>query len=142
LDAAGKLGVMERMSRTFWREFKGDKGMRVQLDQRLRTDRRSLAQLLDGEPEATALLAPALAVFDRRSRDSAPLIAELYKLEAAGRLTTRVQEMASSIVHMHVNRFIRSAARAHEMVLYDFLHNLYASREARQRKGGTGRVKG
>ena len=44
--------------------------------------------------------------------------------------------MAASFVHMHVNRLIRSAQRAHEMVLYDFLHLLYESREARQRKGG------
>ena len=37
---------------------------------------------------------------------------------------------------MHVNRFIRSAQRAHELVLYDFLYLLYESRAARERKGG------
>ncbi len=37
---------------------------------------------------------------------------------------------------MHVNRMIRSAARAHEMVLYDFLYLLHESRAARERKGG------
>ena len=31
---------------------------------------------------------------------------------------------------------IRSAQRAHEMVLYDFLYLLYESRAARERKGG------
>ena len=36
---------------------------------------------------------------------------------------------------MHVNRFIRSAQRAHELVLYDFLYLLYESRAARERKG-------
>ena len=40
---------------------------------------------------------------------------------------------------MHVNRIIRSAQRAHELVLYDFLYLLYESRAARERKGGTGR---
>jgi lantibiotic biosynthesis protein len=139
LDAAGKLAVLERMSRSFWREFKGDKNMRIQLDQRLRGDRKSLALLLDGDPEASAPFAPALALFDRRSRDFAPIVAEMARLESEGRLTSSVREMAASFVHMHVNRFIRSAARAHEMVLYDFLHQLYASREARQRKSGPGR---
>jgi thiopeptide-type bacteriocin biosynthesis protein len=134
MDAAGKLHVLERMSRSFWREFKGDKGTRVQLDQRLRSDRRSLALLLDGDPEASAPFAPGLALFDRRSHALAPVVAELACRERAGRLTSSIREMAGSFVHMHVNRFIRSAARAHEMVLYDFLHQLYASREARQRK--------
>jgi len=142
LDAAGKLGVLERLSRSFWREFKGDKSMRVQLDQRLRTDRKSLSLFLEGDPETSAPFAPALALFDRRSRDIAPVVAELTEREAAGRLTSPVREMAASFVHMHVNRFIRSAARAHEMVLYDFLYQLYASRQARQRKGDAGKDAG
>jgi thiopeptide-type bacteriocin biosynthesis protein len=116
--------------------------MRVQLDQRLRTDRKSLSLLLDGDPEASALFAPALALFDRRSRDIAPIVAELVCRETAGRLTTPLREMAASFVHMHVNRFIRSAARAHEMVLYDFLYQLYASRAARQRKGDSEKAAG
>ena len=37
---------------------------------------------------------------------------------------------------MHVNRLIRSAARAHELVLYDLLYQEYAARAARERKGG------
>ncbi len=36
---------------------------------------------------------------------------------------------------MHINRMIRSAARAHELVLYDFLYQLHESRAARARKG-------
>ncbi len=44
--------------------------------------------------------------------------------------------MAPSYVHMHLNRMIRSAARAHEMVIYSFLSQLYKSRAARKRKGG------
>jgi lantibiotic biosynthesis protein len=137
-DAAAKATVLERLRGSFWRELKGDKNLRVQLDQRLRGERRSLALLLDGDAEASAPFAPALALFDRRSQASAPLVAEMACLESAGRLTSSIQDMAASFVHMHVNRLIRSAARAHEMVLYDILHQLYASREARQRKGGTG----
>jgi thiopeptide-type bacteriocin biosynthesis protein len=135
-DVAAKATVLERLRGSFWREFKGDKNLRVQLDQRLRGERRSLALLLDGDEETSAPFAPALALFDRRSQASAPIVAEMARLEAAGRLTSSLQDMAASFVHMHVNRLIRSAARAHEMVLYDILHQIYVSREARQRKGG------
>ena len=137
-DIAAKALVLERLRGSFWREFKGDKNLRVQLDQRLRGERRSLGLLLDGDAETSAPFAPALALFDRRSAASAPIVAEMARLEAAGRLTSSIQDMAASFVHMHVNRLIRSAARAHEMVLYDILHQLYTSREARQRKSGAG----
>jgi thiopeptide-type bacteriocin biosynthesis protein len=140
LDDAAKAATLERLRGSFWREFKGDKNLRVQLDQRMRGERRSLGLLLAGDAETVAPLAPALALFDKRSRDLAPVVAEMAKLEAEGRLAPPLREIAPSFVHMHVNRLIRSAARAHEMVLYDFLHQLYASREARQRKGGTGRA--
>ena len=59
----------------------------------------------------------------------------LGQREAAGRLTVPVAEMSTIFVHMFVNRIIRSAARAHELVLYDFLYQLHESREARKRKG-------
>ena len=35
---------------------------------------------------------------------------------------------------MHVNRLIRSAQRAHELVLYDLLARLYESKLARAKK--------
>ena len=42
-------------------------------------------------------------------------------------------DMAARFVHMHLNRLLRSAARAHELVLYDLLSRLYRSALARHR---------
>ena len=72
----------------------------------------------------------------RRSERLAPLCAELRARAAAGRLNQSLADLAPSFIHMHVNRMIRSAARAHELVLYDFLFQLHESRAARARKGG------
>ena len=47
--------------------------------------------------------------------------------------TLPITELASSYVHMHVNRLIRSAQRAHELVLYDLLARIYESQLARAR---------
>ena len=60
-------------------------------------------------------------------------MAELARLAAEGRLTTPIPDLAFSFVHMHVNRMIRSAARAHELVIYDLLGRLHESRAARAR---------
>src|SRR6202035_578291 len=111
--------------------------LRVELDRKSRAERKSLEALLDPANDAASSLAPALAVLDRRRRELAPVIAELQRLQAAGRLTATVAEMASSFVHLHVNRMIRSSQRAHELAIYDLLYQLYESRAARER--GTAR---
>ena len=51
-----------------------------------------------------------------------------------------VGEILPSYVHMFVNRLIRSDQRAHELVLYDFLVQIYGSLLARARKAGNARI--
>jgi lantibiotic biosynthesis protein len=134
-DPETRLRVMRGMREGFTREFGGGKGLRVQLDQRFRQEWRSLSPLLDPAGDAESELAPALEILRQRSERNAPIVEELRDLERAGRLNQPLADLASSYVHMHVNRFIRSAQRAHELVLYDFLYLLYESRAARERKG-------
>lgn len=136
LTAEDRRTALSQIRGSFLREFSSGKPLRVQLDQKLRAERRSLAALLEGGMGEDDILAPAFDVLARRSRTIAPIAEELRQREAAGRLTSSVAEMSTSFVHMFVNRIIRSAARAHELVLYDFLHQLHESREARKRKSG------
>jgi len=137
LDADARRAGLKSLREAFAREFGGAKELRVELDRKFRAERKSLEALLDPANDAASSLAPALAVLDRRRRELAPVIAELQRLQAAGRLTATVAEMASSFVHLHVNRMIRSSQRAHELAIYDLLYQLYESRAARER--GTAR---
>jgi len=142
LDAEAKLSVLGRMRLGFAQEFVGPadgdgksaKALQVQLDQKFRAERPKLDPLLDAGGDPENAFAPALDVLARRSRASAPILDELRRLEAEGKLQGKLADMAVSLAHMHVNRFIRSAARAHEMVLYDFLFQTHRSRAARARK--------
>ncbi len=144
LDAEAKLATLNRMRQGFAQEFAGPadrdtdgksaKALQVQLDQKFRTERPKLEPLLDAGADPENAFAPALAVFARRSQATAPILDELRRLDREGRLQGTLADMATSLAHMHVNRFIRSAARAHEMVLYDFLFQTHRSRAARARK--------
>lgn len=134
LDAEGKRAVLGRVRESFFREFGGGKPLRIQLDQKQRAERRSLEALLDPVRNEQSDLAPGLAVLRRRSQRNAPLVVELRRLEQEGRLTSSVAQIAPSLVHMHVNRLIRSAQRAHELVLYDLLGGIFDSRAARAAK--------
>jgi thiopeptide-type bacteriocin biosynthesis protein len=139
LDPAAKLEVLSRMRQGFAQEFatggeESAKALQVQLDQKFRTERPKLDPLLDAGADPESPLAPALEVLARRSRAMAPILDEMRRLQDAKLLDGSIADMAVSLAHMHVNRFIRSAARAHELVLYDFLYQTHRSRAARASK--------
>lgn len=127
-DAGAQRAVLTQSRDAFIREFGGGKPLRVQLDQKQRAERRSLEKLLGG---AAGDLAPAVAILKRRSEHNAPIVAELRRLEHARRLTAPLAQIAPILIHMQVNRLIRSAQRAHELVLYDLLAAIHDSRAAR-----------
>ncbi|MFP2897002.1 lantibiotic dehydratase C-terminal domain-containing protein, partial [Corallococcus sp. 4LFB] len=70
----------------------------------------------------------------RRSERQAPVLARLRACATRDRRTQPLDRVASSLVHMHTHRLLRTAARAREPVLYDLLHRLYTSRRAREKK--------
>jgi hypothetical protein len=47
--------------------------------------------------------------------------------QRAGCLSVPLPVIARGLLHMHVNRLLRSAHREHELVLYDFLARHYAA---------------
>ena len=63
-----------------------------------------------------------------------PTVRELRAAADTGRLTVGLPELAMSIAHMHVNRLLRSAQRAQELVLYELLGRAYSSQAARRRR--------
>jgi hypothetical protein len=72
-----------------------------------------------------------LEVLRRRSRSLVSVLAELKACAQTGRLSVRLTDLAASYLHMHANRMLRSAQRAQELVLYDFLARLYQAQAAR-----------
>jgi hypothetical protein len=58
--------------------------------------------------------------------------AELRRLGQAGRLSATLGDIAMSYAHMHVNRLLRSAQRAQELVLYELLDRAYSAQAGRR----------
>jgi thiopeptide-type bacteriocin biosynthesis protein len=88
--------------------------------------------LLDPHRDPPAELAASLRVLHQRSVAVAPAMAELRAAADAGRLSAGIPELAMSLAHMHVNRMLRSAQRAQELVLYELLSRAYSSQAARR----------
>jgi lantibiotic biosynthesis protein len=135
LDEQAKLDLMARMKESFANEFGVGPDTRKRLANRLRRERAVLQGLLTMTDAVDPLCEPGLNALARRSRRLEAVACELRLRAKAGRLTSPVEGIASSFVHMFINRLIRSDARAHEMVLYDFLHKLSGSRLSQSRAG-------
>jgi thiopeptide-type bacteriocin biosynthesis protein len=131
LDLSTRRAVLGRIREAYAKEFRADANLRHQLGARYRQERQDLDALLDPTRGAGGLLAPGLTVLRRRSERLAPVVAELKACAQAGELTLALAAVAPSYLHMHANRLLRSAQRAQELVLYEFLGRLYESQAAR-----------
>ncbi len=133
LEGEAKLALLQGLRAGFLREFGGEGPFERQLGDRFRPERKALEALLDPAQDAGAL-AEGAALLRRRSEAVRPLAARLREL-AGKDGTPALGDLAGSYLHMHANRLLRSAARAQELVLYDFLARVHESRLARARKG-------
>src|SRR6266702_4344622 len=127
-----KRSVARRAREGFGREFGIDGNFRGRVSQRYRAERARLEALLDPGQAPPAPLAAGLAALRRRSLQLAPVTAELRRLGQTGRLSATLADIAMSCAHMHVNRLLRSAQRAQELVLYELLDRAYSAQAGRQ----------
>ncbi|HEV2755110.1 MAG TPA: lantibiotic dehydratase [Actinomycetota bacterium] len=134
LDEETQTRLARRMRDGYAAEVGADTLLKRQIGDRYRAERRALEPLIDREASHAGPLGEGIAALERRSAASAPAIAGLRDLGPAGRLTVSFEDLAASLAHMHVNRLLRSAQRAHEMVMYDLLDRLYQARAGRRRR--------
>jgi thiopeptide-type bacteriocin biosynthesis protein len=130
-DLPAKLGILKSARSGFLTEFKANDSLHDQLGERYRRERKELEAMLDPTRSKESALAPGLKVFDRRSQKLKAVAERLRQAEHEGLLSSPLVVLAESYLHMLVNRLLRSAQRAQEMVLYDLLTRLYSAQSAR-----------
>lgn len=132
LDQIAKRAIIRQWRDSSQSQFKINIACKRQLSDRFRAERSKLESLLDDSRNELADQALARTVFRRRSVRNVEISQRLHRLAREGRLTIPIPNLLSSYVHMHINRLIRASQRAHEIVLYDFLFQLYNSKVARK----------
>jgi thiopeptide-type bacteriocin biosynthesis protein len=145
LDLETKRRTLLRARDAFHREFRTSDAVQKQIGAKYRAHSSALATVLtpdagadaagDAPPDAWAR---ERAILASRSARSAATCESLRRLAAESKLTLPLDEIAPALLHMHCNRLLRSAARRHELVLYDFLHRHYkglVARAASERRG-------
>ncbi len=133
LSLEEKAAVTRRLRQSFAAEHKVEKRFEEQLNTRYRKESRALEALLRATPADGGPWRPGLEILQRRAERLAPVAGALRRAGTEGQLTEPVASLASSFLHMHVNRMLPADQRAQELILYDFLSRLYRSRQARMK---------
>lgn len=136
LEEKARQTLMEQSREMLQREFRIEATVKQQLSEKFRAERHKLEALLAEGPGLRWSFAEQ--ALENRSARMAEAVQKLRTLQSQGKLTVNLPDLAQSFVHMHVNRLIRSAQQAHELVLYDFLFQLYDSRIARRAREQSG----
>lgn len=127
-----KLAAAQRWRDTFQGEFKIDALGKKQLSDKFRAERQKLEAMFEDSSEQKEKYQFAKQALARRSIKVRESLRGLRALAAEGKLEADVVDLAASFSHMHVNRLMCSSQRAHELVLYDFLCQIYDRRVARK----------
>ncbi len=127
-----KASIVRAARESFGREFNSKGGLDIQLGDKYRRLRKELSAMMEGQvnPEEEA----GRAILERRRQTLQQWADELQAAQENRLLTSSIREMSTSYTHMHLNRLLRSAQRAQEFVIYDFLDRHYASQIARARR--------
>lgn len=133
-DLPARHGIAREARTAFAKEFQANKGLDVKLGDRFRQWRKEMDGWLFSGAEVQEDLRPGLALLEAFIQRTASCFKELRQRASEGRLTVPLEAIASSYIHMHLNRLFRSSQRAQEFVLYGFLERLYESRLARSRR--------
>jgi lantibiotic biosynthesis protein len=134
LSIRDKLGQLEIMKNAFATEFKADKMLSTQLNNKYRKYRKQIEQVMDPAQDATNDIQPIVAVLKQRSEKLHPVIGAIRIRLQRSESEVTLSALLSSYIHMLVNRSISSKPRVHELVLYDLLHQYYRSVVAREKQ--------
>jgi thiopeptide-type bacteriocin biosynthesis protein len=116
LDVNARLALMKGVAGSFRTEFAVRTAQDKQIGDRFRALRVELEGLLDRSKDSESWMAHGLEALAKRSAALTTLLGELAAAGSAGKLTSPVDEILSSYLHMLANRLLRGAAPAQEMV--------------------------
>lgn len=129
-----KMEFMKHLSANFYNEFnehapKGDKTLKVSLDQKYRTHQDEIYKLI--RPEITTNFHENYSpIIEKRSVMNQDILAGLPENLPKYFL----HDLIASHIHMNMNRLFLVHQRKHEMVIYHFLFKCYTSIVARKKQ--------
>jgi thiopeptide-type bacteriocin biosynthesis protein len=129
--------VMDNVADGFKAEFGVRAQQKVQLGAKYRSYRADIERWFFASGAVGDDAQPLLARMGQAQAAMRDVTAQLRTLEADKRLSVPMTELAGVFLHMHCNRMLDQQQRKQEMVLYDFLVRILASRQSRRPRAAT-----
>jgi lantibiotic biosynthesis protein len=130
LSLSEKKDLMERMKISFAQEFKMDKALKLQIDQRFRDNRQIIERILNNDLNESHEFAPLFEAIMYKSEKTKEIIKQIKSKKSE----IELHKYLSDTIHMTVNRTISDNQRTHELVMYDFLYRYYLGEGAKKKK--------
>ncbi|MCF0072989.1 lantibiotic dehydratase [Dyadobacter sp. CY261] len=124
-----KKKLVTHLQENFFREFRGDTQLSIQLNNKYRAHSDAIQSFLDPRQDAANNITGAIRPFRERSariKNSMKILAPAMEIS--------VGDLAVSLIHMFINRLFVSRQREHELVIYHYLKKYYDFRLAKRRK--------
>ncbi len=133
LSLEDKVDFYKMINDGYSREFNINKSMRMQLDKKYRNEVKQISNIISlGNGNSF----PGLSHIFEYMKKSQPIIRAIVELSLKGSLEIPLNNLLSSLVHMHFNRLFRTKQRMHELVIYYFMNKYYTSQAARIKYSG------
>lgn len=132
-NSSEKLKLLDDMKTVFFREHGESKELKLQLDAKFRTERKLVEDILNREIDDSREIQPLIELLEWKKEQIQPLAEKITELKNTKKLQVDLNELASSYIHMLLNRIFMARQRTYEMVVYDLLYRYYKSIAGREK---------
>jgi len=131
LTADDKYNLINSLSNSFFNEHGGKKELKLVLDNKFRTLRTQIEEVLNEHNEEEKEYYPIIELLNMRSQSNKPIIQQLLLLKDNNQLQLTIHDLLASLLHMNLDRLFMGRNRTNEFVVYDLLARYYKSSLAR-----------
>ena len=131
LTLSEKHNLIETLSSSFFNEHGGKKELKVALDNKFRTLRAKVEDVLNASKDEEKEYYPIIELLHHRSMCNKEVVKEILLLNTNGQLQVQLSDLLASLLHMNLDRLFMGRNRTNEFVVYDLLFKHYKSSLAR-----------
>jgi lantibiotic biosynthesis protein len=131
LSLSQRAQLVAAMAKNLTRELGHPETTRTELNAEYRRSRKSIEDAFGRAHSSSSPFGFAKDILESRSKRSAESVDSFISAEQSGFLTTALNNIVMSLVHMNFNRMQREYSRMSELRAYTFLEKFYHSQLAR-----------
>lgn len=123
--------LIEMLSNSFFQEHGGQQELKTQLNNKYRTLRDQLEEIMNIEKEEGKEYYPIIGLLNDRSESNLLIVDNILELQSKNQLQPNINELLASLLHMNIDRLFIGRNRTNEFIVYDLLARHYKSKLAR-----------